>query len=94
MWTETAASFAGTYYHIENAYCAPRPDPIPPLLIGGGGERKTLRVVAQHADWWNYPGGTADNYAHKLEVLRQHCQTVERNYEEIVKTWSALTHTH
>jgi alkanesulfonate monooxygenase SsuD/methylene tetrahydromethanopterin reductase-like flavin-dependent oxidoreductase (luciferase family) len=89
MWTEVAASFAGTYYRIENAYCAPRPNPIPPLLIGGGGEQKTLRVVAQYADWWNLPGGTVDTYAHKLDVLRQHCQAVGRNYEEIVKTWSA-----
>jgi alkanesulfonate monooxygenase SsuD/methylene tetrahydromethanopterin reductase-like flavin-dependent oxidoreductase (luciferase family) len=89
MWTEVAASFAGTYYRIDNAYCAPRPNPIPPLLIGGGGERKTLRVVAQYADWWNLPGGTAANYAHKLAVLRQHCQAVGRNYEDIVKTWSA-----
>jgi alkanesulfonate monooxygenase SsuD/methylene tetrahydromethanopterin reductase-like flavin-dependent oxidoreductase (luciferase family) len=89
MWTEVSASFAGTYYRIESAYCTPRPDPIPPLLIGGGGEQKTLRVVAKYADWWNLPGGTADNYAHKLDVLRQHCQAVGRNYDEIVKTWSA-----
>lgn len=89
MWTEAAASFTGTYYRIENAYCAPRPHPIPPLLIGGGGERKTLRVVAQYADWWNFPGGTVDNYAHKLDVLREHCQAVGRDYDEIVKTWSA-----
>jgi alkanesulfonate monooxygenase SsuD/methylene tetrahydromethanopterin reductase-like flavin-dependent oxidoreductase (luciferase family) len=48
-----------------------------------------LRVVAQYADWWNYPGGSADTYAHKLDVLHQHCQAVGRNYDEIFKTWSA-----
>jgi len=89
LWTESPASYAGTYYRVDNAYCAPRPDSIPPLLIGGGGEQRTLRLVAQYADWWNIPGGTAHNYAHKLEVLRQHCATVGRDYDTICKTWSA-----
>ncbi len=88
MWTESSPSFAGTYYRIENASCAPRPNPAPPVMIGGGGEQKTLRVVARYADWWNYPGGTLENYAHKLDVLRRHCQEVGRNYDEIIKTWS------
>ncbi|RIK32941.1 MAG: LLM class F420-dependent oxidoreductase, partial [Chloroflexi bacterium] len=64
-------------------------DPIPPLLIGGGGEQLTLRVVAKYADMWNIPGGSPENYGRKLEVLRQHCDAVGRNYDEIVKTWSA-----
>ena len=89
LWTESPASFAGEYYRIDNAFAEPRPDPIPPLLIGGGGEQITLRLVAKYADWWNIPGGSLENYAHKLEVLRQHCSDVGRNYDEIVKTWSA-----
>ena len=89
LWTESPASYAGKHYRIDNAYCAPRPDPIPPLLIGGGGEQRTLRLVAQYADWWNIPGGTASNYAHKLDVLRQHCTAVDRDYDSILKTWSA-----
>lgn len=89
LWTESPASFAGTHYRIDNAYCEPRPDPIPPLLIGGGGEQRTLRLVAQYADWWNIPGGTVSNYRHKLDVLRRHCEAVGRDYDEIVKTWSA-----
>jgi alkanesulfonate monooxygenase SsuD/methylene tetrahydromethanopterin reductase-like flavin-dependent oxidoreductase (luciferase family) len=89
LWTEAPASFTGIYYKIDNAYCEPRPDPIPPLLIGGGGEQRTLRLVAKYADWWNLPGGTAANYAHKLDVLRQHCDAVGRDYGSIVKTWSA-----
>jgi len=88
LWTQSPASFAGKYYQIDNAYLAPRPDPIPPILIGGGGEQKTLRVVARYADWWNLPGGTLENYAHKLDVLRQHCQAVGRNFDEIAKTLS------
>ncbi len=89
MWTESPASFEGRYYRIEDAYCEPRPDPIPPLLIGGGGEKLTLRLVAQYADWWNIPGGSAENYAHKLGVLRGHCEAVGRDYSAILKTWSA-----
>jgi alkanesulfonate monooxygenase SsuD/methylene tetrahydromethanopterin reductase-like flavin-dependent oxidoreductase (luciferase family) len=89
LWTETPASFEGQYYRIDNAYCMPKPDPIPPLLIGGGGEKLTLRVVAKHADMWNIPGGSYDNYAHKLNVLREHCEAVGRDFDSIVKTWSA-----
>lgn len=89
LWTESPASFEGSYYRIQNAYCEPRPDPVPPLLIGGGGEQLTLRVVARYADRWNISGGSYGNYAHKLEVLRQHCAAVGRDYDEIVKTWSA-----
>jgi alkanesulfonate monooxygenase SsuD/methylene tetrahydromethanopterin reductase-like flavin-dependent oxidoreductase (luciferase family) len=89
LWTDAPASFAGTHYRIDNAYCEPRPDPIPPLLIGGGGEQLTLRLVAKYADWWNLPGGTAATYAHKLAVLRRHCAAVDRDYDTIVKTWSA-----
>jgi len=89
LWTESPASFEGVYYRIRDAYCEPRPDPIPPMLIGGGGEQLTLRVVARYADWWNISGGTYANYAHKLDVLRQHCAAIGRDYDEILKTWSA-----
>ncbi len=88
MWTATPASFYGKYYHVQEAHCEPRPDPRPPLLIGGGGERRTLKVVAQHADWWNFAGGTPAEYAHKLEVLRRHCDALGRDYDAIVKTWT------
>jgi alkanesulfonate monooxygenase SsuD/methylene tetrahydromethanopterin reductase-like flavin-dependent oxidoreductase (luciferase family) len=89
LWVETPASFEGKYYRIKDAYLMPKPDPIPPLLIGGGGEQLTLRVVAKYADLWNIPGGTLENYRRKLEILRGHCDAVGRNYDDIVKTWSA-----
>jgi alkanesulfonate monooxygenase SsuD/methylene tetrahydromethanopterin reductase-like flavin-dependent oxidoreductase (luciferase family) len=89
LWTDAPASFEGKHYRVDNAYCEPRPNPIPPLLIGGGGEQLTLRLVAKYADWWNFPGGTVANYAHKLDVLRGHCAAVGRDYDTIVKTWSA-----
>lgn len=88
LWTEAPVTFEGRYYRLRNAYAEPRPNPVPPLLIGGGGEKLTLRLVAQYADWWNLPGGNYEVYAHKLEVLRNHCQAVGRNYDEIVKSWS------
>jgi alkanesulfonate monooxygenase SsuD/methylene tetrahydromethanopterin reductase-like flavin-dependent oxidoreductase (luciferase family) len=88
MWSVPQPTFHGQFYHIENAICEPKPRPVPPLLIGGGGKRLTLRVVAQHADWWNFPGGSLDHYAELLATLRAHCREVGRSYESIVKTWS------
>jgi len=88
LWQETPASYVGQHYRIDNAYLMPKPNPIPPLMIGGGGEQLTLRVVAKYADWWNLPGGTLETYAHKLEILRQHCAAVGRTYDDIVKTWA------
>lgn len=88
LWTEPKATFRGKYYQIENAICEPKPDPIPPVLIGGGGKKFTLRYVAQFADWWNFPGGTAENYADLLNVLRNHCKDVGRAYDSIIKTWA------
>ena len=85
---ETPATFEGKYYRITDAYCEPRPDPAPPVLIGGGGEQLTLRVVAKYADWWNITAGTPEGYAHKLAVLRGHCRAVGRDYDQIVKTWA------
>ena len=88
LWSDVPATFEGRYYRVSEAICRPLPDPVPPILIGGGGERLTLRVVAEHADWWNFTG-MPETYAHKLDVLREHCRAVGRDYDEIVKTYSA-----
>jgi alkanesulfonate monooxygenase SsuD/methylene tetrahydromethanopterin reductase-like flavin-dependent oxidoreductase (luciferase family) len=88
MWRESSPSFEGKYYRIENAYCEPLPNPLPPLMIGGGGRKRTLRITAQYADWWNYPGGSPEHYQELLDVLKEHCQAVGRDYAEIVKTWA------
>ena len=83
MWTQAPASYRGEHYQISNAYCEPQPDPIPPVMVGGAGEKYLLRVVAEHADWWNYIFPDLETYAHKQEVLKGHCAAVGRDYDEI-----------
>jgi alkanesulfonate monooxygenase SsuD/methylene tetrahydromethanopterin reductase-like flavin-dependent oxidoreductase (luciferase family) len=87
LWTQSPATYHGKYYSIDNAECVPQPDPPVPLLIAGGGEQKTLRVVARYADWWNFNFCTADEYAHKLSVLKKHCEEIGRDPAEITLTY-------
>lgn len=98
MWTEDAPTFHGKYYSIDNAYCSPRPDPVPPILIGGFGPKRTLKIVAQYADWSNIYDADLDFCKCRLDTLREHCKTVGRNYNTIVKTYIcdcvALAPTH
>lgn len=86
LWTQAPANFTGRYYRLSDAHCAPRPEPAPVLMIGGGGEQRTLRVVARYADWWNDVASTPDVIRHKLGVLREHCQAEGRDYDRIRKT--------
>lgn len=87
LWTESPANFEGRYYRLENAWANPLPNPPPPIMVGGAGEKLTLRVVAKHADWWNMPGGTPDIYRHKLNVLNEHCRAIGRDPATIKLTW-------
>ena len=89
MWRDPDVSYSGKHYKLSGAQCDPKPiqQPRPQVLIGGGGEQLTLRVVAKHADASNF-GGKPDEYEHKCEVLRGHCSDVGRDYDEIEKTWS------
>jgi alkanesulfonate monooxygenase SsuD/methylene tetrahydromethanopterin reductase-like flavin-dependent oxidoreductase (luciferase family) len=80
---EPTASFAGKHYTLTDAVAEPKPvQERLPLLIGGGGERKTLRTVAKYADYW-HGHGTPEVFAHKLEVLAAHCADVGRDVREI-----------
>ena len=83
MWSSAPANFKGQHYEIANAYCEPRPQPAPPIMVGGAGEKYLLRVVAQHADWWNYVFTDVAAYAHKQQVLHDHCRAVGRDYAGI-----------
>ena len=87
MWTEEKATFNGQYYKVSDAYCNPKPiqKPHPPIMIGGGGERETLKLVAKYADACNL-FGSPETIKKKLDVLRQHCKTLGRDYDSILKT--------
>jgi F420-dependent oxidoreductase-like protein len=85
LWTEESVDFDGQYYKLYGARLAPKPvqKPHPPILIGGSGEQLTLKIVAKHADIWNYGGGDIATFRHKVEVLKGHCETVGRDFDEI-----------
>lgn len=87
MLTEERPSFQGTFYTIEQALNQPRPvqQPRPPILIGGSGEKVTLRLVARYGDACNI-FGDADRIRQLLGVLREHCRAVGRTYDDILKT--------
>ena len=92
LWTERQTTFEGRYYRIKDAYCEPKPvrKPYPPIMIGGGGEKLMLRVIAKHADIWN-TFGSPELFRHKIEVLRGHCDAVGRNFDDIEISWAGLT---
>jgi F420-dependent oxidoreductase-like protein len=86
MWSDDESPFEGRHYRLERTLNSPQPlqHPHPPILIGGGGEKKTLRLVAQYAQACNlFLGGELER---KLDVLRGHCADVGRDYDEIEKT--------
>ena len=89
MWTQEEAVFEGKYYQVRGAINQPKgvQKPHIPILVGGGGEKVTLKLVAQYGDACNV-GGTIDVIKHKFEVIKQHCETVGRDYDSIHRTSS------
>jgi F420-dependent oxidoreductase-like protein len=90
MWTEDKPSFKGEYYSIDGPINEPKsakPGRKIPLWIGGGGEQVTLKLVAKYGDACNL-GGAADQIRHKLDVLQKHCETVGRDYGDIIRSSS------
>src|SRR5262245_61935553 len=87
MWSDDDSPYHGRHYQLGRTLNSPQAvsRPRPRILIGGSGERKTSRLVAQYADACNL-FGTGDDLAHKLDVLRKHCADVGRDYDEIEKT--------
>ncbi len=85
LWTEERSDFEGRYYRLDGAIANPKPvqRPHPTIWIGGSGERKTLRVVAEHADVWNAAGGDPAEVARLSGVLDRHCADVGRDPAEI-----------
>lgn len=95
MWSGDNGPYAGTYYRLAEALNSPQPlsKPHPPILIGGTGEKKTLRLVAQYADACNlFARMGIDAVRGKLDVLKRHCDTVRRDYDEIEKTTLGTVH--
>jgi F420-dependent oxidoreductase-like protein len=89
MWSGEVGAFNGKHFQLAETLCNPQPlsKPHPPILIGGTGERKTLRLVAQYADACNlFVGMGMDTLRAKLDVLKQHCDAVGRDYGTIEKT--------
>ena len=88
LWSEERSDFEGRYYRLDGAIANPKPvqRPHPPIWIGGSGERKTLRVVAGHADAWNAPGGEPAEFARLSGVLDRHCDDVGRDPAQIRRT--------
>ena len=86
MWSDNDGPYDGRHYQLAETICQPQPIRRPPILIGGGGEKKTLRLVAQYADVWNSTDSEIDILTHKIDVLTRHCETVGRDVAEIRKT--------
>ena len=91
MWgDEAAVSYSGEFVQAENVVCQPKPPRRVPILIGGAGEKVTLKLVAKQADIWNNLAGQQHALGHKLDVLKRHCEAVGRNVEEIVASQQCL----
>ncbi|MGH3724424.1 MAG: LLM class F420-dependent oxidoreductase [Mycobacterium sp.] len=91
MWSDNDGPYNGKHYRLAETICQPRPIRQPPILIGGGGEKKTLRLVAQYADIWNSTAPTTEEVAHKVKVLKRHCDDVGRDFAEIRLTVAMFT---
>ncbi|MBD7979946.1 LLM class F420-dependent oxidoreductase [Oerskovia merdavium] len=98
MWRTGSATLDGTYFQVDGALCHPQPlqvldgvgadgggAPSIPLWIAGGGEKKTLRIAAQHAQYTNFDG-SLEGFAHKSDVLRGHCEAIGRPFEDITRS--------
>ncbi|WP_445162276.1 LLM class F420-dependent oxidoreductase [Mycobacterium sp. Dal123C01] len=90
MWSDNDGPYTGKHYQLAETICEPQPIRRPPVLIGGDGEKKTLRLVAQYADIWNSTVLEVDGLKHKIDVLNRHCDTVGRDPGEIRKTVGLL----
>lgn len=92
LWTTKQLTFDGRYYQLKDAYCEPKPvqQPHPPIMIGGAGEKLTLKIVAKHADQWN-TFGSPELFRHKIGVLREHCDAVGRNFDDIEISWAGAS---
>lgn len=86
LWREKQATVEGKYYRVVNAYCEPKPDPLPPIVIGGTKPR-ILRLIARYADWWNVSGVGIDDYKLFVQESERACEEVGRDPKTLRRTW-------
>jgi alkanesulfonate monooxygenase SsuD/methylene tetrahydromethanopterin reductase-like flavin-dependent oxidoreductase (luciferase family) len=90
MWTEPSVTYEGKYAQAHNLVCEPKPVRTPPILIGGAGEKVTLKLAAEHAAIWNNMAVHQARLPQKVEVLKQHCASVGRDPSSIVVSQQCL----
>ncbi len=96
LLTQTTTDFEGRFYRLTAARCEPKPvqRPHPPICVGGGGEKRTLRTAARFAQHWNFVGGSVEDFRHKREVLAGHCAAIGRDPDEILCSFQARLAPH
>jgi alkanesulfonate monooxygenase SsuD/methylene tetrahydromethanopterin reductase-like flavin-dependent oxidoreductase (luciferase family) len=90
LWTNETFSFAGKYLSVSDAICEPRPIVKPTLMVGGGGEKRTLRIAARYADAWNVDYVKPEDFGRKLAILKDHCRDLGRDPESIAPSYFGL----
>ena len=88
LWRGRPVEFSGSYYTVSGAECLPRPDPVPPVMVGASGEIHGLAAVAAAADWWNLIFRSTDEYRRKAGLLERHCEQAGRDPREIMHVLS------
>jgi alkanesulfonate monooxygenase SsuD/methylene tetrahydromethanopterin reductase-like flavin-dependent oxidoreductase (luciferase family) len=87
LWTEPGkVTYQGKHYRVTQAYCEPKPNPVPPIMVGGGGET-TMLLAAKHAQIWNLSDSNLERYTRHLEALRRQCERVNRDPATLRLTW-------
>jgi alkanesulfonate monooxygenase SsuD/methylene tetrahydromethanopterin reductase-like flavin-dependent oxidoreductase (luciferase family) len=87
LWTQERATFEGKHYQIRGAWCEPKPDPVPTIMVGAS-KPKMLRVTARHADWWNVSSSSIADYRQYLQEFERACQEVGRDPKTVRRCWS------
>jgi len=87
LWTQERATFEGKHYHVRGAWCEPKPDPAPTIMVGAS-KPKMLRVAARHADWWDVSSASIGDYRRYLQEFERACQEVGRDPKTVRRSWS------
>jgi len=90
LWSESEVTLKGNYHRVFAATCEPRPNPKPILMIGGGGEKRTLRIAAEHAEWPNIDSARPELFAQKLARLKTYCEAIGRDPKSIVPSYFGI----